>query len=191
VAWRYHSYMLPDKATWVFGYGSLIWRQDFPYREARPAFICGWERRFWQGSHDHRGVPEDPGRVVTLIESPSAKCQGRAFLIEPKVFEHLDFREKNGYQRHDLTIHFSDGHEPGVVYLAPIGNHAFLGDAPVEEIAAQIRQARGPSGSNADYLRQLARSLRELNEDDPHVFELERLLDGSESTSDQDAGAQT
>lgn len=168
--------MIPDRPTWVFGYGSLIWRQDFPFLKARHAHICGWVRRFWQGSHDHRGVPADPGRVVTLIEWPSAICQGRAFLVEPKVFEHLDHREKNGYQRHDLTIHFSDAREPGVVYIAPAGNQAFLGDAPAAEIAAQIQRARGPSGSNADYLRQLSRALRELGADDPHVFELERLL---------------
>jgi len=168
--------VVPEKPTWVFGYGSLIWRQDFPFLEARRGYIDGWERRFWQGSHDHRGVPHDPGRVVTLIESPSAKCVGRAFLVEPEVFEHLDYREKNGYERHELAIHFSDGSKPGVVYIAPIGNTAFLGDAPLAEIAAQIRRAEGPSGSNVEYLRQLARSLRELEAEDPHVFELEHLL---------------
>lgn len=168
--------MFPDKPTWVFGYGSLIWRQDFPFLDARRAFIRGWERRFWQGSHDHRGVPDDPGRVVTLIESPSAQCLGRAFLVEPEVFGHLDHREKNGYERHDVVIHFSDGSQPGVVYIARTGNHAFLGDAPVAEIAAQISRAEGPSGSNAEYLRQLACALRELGAEDPHVFALERLL---------------
>lgn len=171
--------MLEDRQIWVFGYGSLIWRQDFDFLTARDAWIRGWERRFWQGSHDHRGVPDNPGRVVTLIESPSAVCMGRAFLVECDVLEHLDYREKNGYQRHALTIHFSDGEEPGVTYIAHEGNHAFLGDAPIEEIVAQIRQSNGPSGANADYLRQLARSLRELGAEDPHVFDLERRVTGS------------
>jgi cation transport protein ChaC len=169
--------MFSDKPTWVFGYGSLIWRQDFPFLESRRASINGWERRFWQGSHDHRGVPDDPGRVVTLVESPSAICQGRAFLIEPDVFEHLDHREKNGYERFSLRIHFSDGSENGVVYIAPAGNHAFLGDAPLTEIAAQIQRSNGPSGRNADYLLHLAQALRELRADEPHVFELERLVE--------------
>ncbi len=168
--------MFNGKPTWVFGYGSLIWRQDFPFLHARRASIHGWERRFWQGSHDHRGYPEAPGRVVTLVESPSARCVGRAFLVEPEVFAHLDHREKNGYQRLAQTIHFSDGQEPGVVYFAPVGNHAFLGDAPMSEIATQILGSTGPSGSNLDYLMRLADALRALEADDAYVFEMERMV---------------
>ena len=161
---------------WVFGYGSLIWKQGFPYLEARPARIDGFERRFWQGSHDHRGVPDDPGRVVTLTPSDGGICHGRAFLVEHAVFEHLDHREKNGYARLDVDIHFVDESVAGVTYFAPAGNFAFLGDAPMECMAAQIRRCRGPSGRNIDYVLELAKALRELGVDDPHVFELERFV---------------
>jgi len=40
-----------------------------------------------------------------------------------------------------------------------------------------VRAASGPSGDNASYVRSLARALRELGENDAHVFEIERLLD--------------
>lgn len=161
---------------WVFGYGSLIWKQGFPYLEARPALIEGFERRFWQGSHDHRGVPDDPGRVVTLVSSDGGVCHGRAFLVEHTVFEHLDHREKNGYARLEVDIHFADDSVAGVTYFAPDGNFAFLGDAPPDVMAEQIRRCRGPSGRNVDYVLELAKALRELGVDDAHVFELERLV---------------
>jgi len=171
--------MNPAGPTWVFGYGSLIWKQDFPFLEARPGRIHGWARRLWQGSHDHRGVLDDPGRVVTLIAAPGEHCGGRAFLVEPGVFAHLDHREKNGYQRLAVVIEFEDGTAPGVVYRAPEDNHAFLGPAPVEAMVEQINRCTGPSGSNRDYLLNLAAALRELGVADAHVFEIEALVLGS------------
>ncbi len=162
--------------TWLFGYGSLMWRQDFLYLDARRAYIPGWARRFWQGSHDHRGVQTDPGRVVTLIESPGERCCGRAFLVEPDIFEHLDFREKNGYERHTVDTFFDDAQTSSVVYIAATNNFAFLGDAPLDEIAAHIKRCAGPSGTNIDYLLELARTLRHHDISDPHVFELETLV---------------
>jgi cation transport regulator ChaC len=159
--------------TWVFGYGSLIWKQDFPFLETRSASIAGWTRRFWQGSHDHRGMEHDPGRVVTLVASPGQRCEGRAFLVEPEVFEHLDHREKNGYQRVAVEITFDSATVTGVVYRATESNPAFLGPAAPQVMAAQINRCEGPSGSNRDYVLHLAQALRDMGVADDHVFEVE------------------
>ncbi len=162
---------------WVFGYGSLIYKIDFPYQERIAASIDGWQRRFWQGSHDHRGTPAKPGRVVTLMPTQNVVCQGMAYCIEEPVFEHLDHREKNGYQRLDTEITLADGRSVvGTVYVADQHNHAFMGEMPMPELAAHIDASHGPSGSNRDYLLQLADALRDLSIEDEHVFELERLL---------------
>jgi len=161
---------------WIFGYGSLIWKQDFPFLDARRAWIEGYERRFWQGSHDHRGTAEDPGRVLTLVETPGGVCHGRAFLIEGDVFEHLDHREKNGYVRLELPIHFGGTTEFGLTYMAWPGNDAYLGDAPRDSMARQIRRCVGESGRNLDYVIELADALRAIGIHDSHVFDIERLI---------------
>ncbi len=167
-----------DAPTWVFGYGSLIYKVDFPYLDREVAIIEGWERRFWQGSHDHRGTPEAPGRVVTLVRSPGARCKGIAYRVEHPVFEHLDHREKNGYERHAVTMVMEgSGREVGgICYVAPAGNPAYLGPAPLPEVAAHIARSEGPSGSNREYLLLLARAVRDLGDHDPHVLALEALL---------------
>ncbi len=183
---------------WLFGYGSLIWRPGFTYTERRPARVRGWSRRFWQGSHDHRGVPEAPGRVVTLIRDPNGCCDGMAYRVDATVieetFSHLDHREKNGYERHQVRLEFgatnpdedadvsaeksaeASAVAEGVVYIAPVGNFAYLGEAPLPEIARQIHRSVGPSGRNIDYLLELASALRELGVVDEHVFSLETAV---------------
>lgn len=164
-------------SVWLFGYGSLIWKSDFPFIERRPASIQGWSRRFWQGSHDHRGTESAPGRVVTLVPEEGATCHGMAYLVTPEEFAHLDHREKNGYLRLATDITFEDGsvHE-GIVYIATIDNAAYLGPAGEMDIARQIATARGPSGPNSEYLLELARALRELGKHDEHVHAIEHHL---------------
>lgn len=165
------------ESVWLFGYGSLIFKADFPYIERRPASIIGWTRRFWQGSHDHRGTPEQPGRVTTLVQQPGEVCLGVAYRVTPAVFEHLDVREKNGYLRFATTLTFDHGgHAEGLVYIATEDNAAFLGPAPEAEIARHIAASHGPSGANRDYLLRLAEALRELGAHDAHVFGIERHL---------------
>jgi glutathione-specific gamma-glutamylcyclotransferase len=175
-------------SVWVFGYGSLIYKADFPYLQCKPACIYGWQRRFWQGSHDHRGTPEAPGRVLTLIEVPGARCAGMAYEVTPDTFEHLDHREKNGYLRVFTQLHWltdTDNSEPsenaqapteGLVYLASADNDAYLGPASDAAIAAHIARSKGPSGPNSEYLLKLAQALRQLDEHDEHVFAIEQEL---------------
>lgn len=172
--------------VWLFGYGSLIYKADFPYIERHPARIHDWSRRFWQGSHDHRGTPDAPGRVLTLIPDPGAVCAGMAYLITPEVFAHLDHREKNGYLRHTVGIEFDGGGTAeGLIYIAAATNAAWLGPASEAEIARHIANAAGPSGHNRDYLTHLADALRELGAEDPHVFAIERQLKALEGGREQ------
>ena len=169
-------------SLWIFGYGSLIWRPDFPSRPARVASVSGWERRLDQGSPDHRGTPERLGRVATLIQSAGAVCWGAAFEVEDDdaatVLAALDHRERGGYVRLELTAVLRDDGRavPATTWIAAPENPYYLGPAAVDAMVAQINVAIGPSGHNVEYVIRLAETFRALGVDDPHVFELAAAL---------------
>lgn len=172
---------------WIFGYGSLIFRPAFPFLERRRAYVRGWARRFWQGSPDHRGVPEAPGRVVTLVADIDAVCGGLAYRVDlavaQEILEALDHRERAGFVRRTLPLHGApegDAFAEGITWVADTTNDHFLGPLGEREIAAYVRDRRGPSGPNVEYVLQLWSALRELELSDPHVEEIVRHLENRE-----------
>jgi cation transport regulator ChaC len=171
-------------AGWVFGYGSLVWRPDFPHLERLVGRIAGWRRRFWQGSPDHRGQPHAPGRVVTLEQDPAATCWGVAYRVADAewgaVVEALDLRESGGFERHQVRVSLRGGNATTVealTYVAGPENPNFLGPAPLHEMVAQMRSAHGNSGPNSEYVLRLAQSLHAIEAPDPHVDHLASHLD--------------
>lgn len=170
--------MMPSLvALWIFGYGSLIFRPDFPFAERRRARAAGYARRFYQGSPDHRGTPEDLGRVVTLVPSPDGFADGIAYRVEPHhealVLAALDEREQGGYERAvvRLTLRGAATGEAleATTWIAGEGNPYWLGPDDETAIVDRIRRARGPSGANRDYVLRLRDALRAEEIDDPHV----------------------
>ena len=53
--------------VWVFGYGSLLWKPEFPYSVRETGFISGYKRRFWQGNCTHRGTKDKVSTEVSVF----------------------------------------------------------------------------------------------------------------------------
>ncbi|KAJ6031160.1 hypothetical protein N7540_001892 [Penicillium herquei] len=117
--WKTH---FPKGDLWVFGYGSLIWKPPPHYEQAKADTRAAVAFPIFRlGITDHRGTPENPGRVVTVIErqfwetlddplahheseSESTKVWGAAYHIPAshaeQVHDYLDEREIDGYSAH-------------------------------------------------------------------------------------------
>ncbi|OWZ24836.1 hypothetical protein PHMEG_00017 [Phytophthora megakarya] len=147
---------------WVFGYGSIVWKTEFPAEDTVFGYVEGWHRRFWQGSPDHRGSPEAKGRVVPDEE------------VEDTLTK-LDNREQAGYDRQLVDVHCVDGVvRKALVYIATPTNSDFLGPSPVDEMAKEIATRKGFSGPNFEYLFKLCDCMRALQVRDPHLIALEK-----------------
>ena len=180
-----------DVGTWIFGYGSLLWNPGFPFRETCVVYVDGFARRFYQGSTDHRGTPEAPGRVVTLVRDQMSTCWGLAYHVPPEklhsTISYLDHREKGGFTKKRLGLNSIKQQrriQNAVTYVASPGNPNYLGACNTSEMAQQIYGASGPSGKNREYLFKLSSTLRKIGAFDAHVFDLEcsvRKLEMGES----------
>ncbi|KAJ3259676.1 hypothetical protein HK103_001937 [Boothiomyces macroporosus] len=144
---------------------------------------------------DHRGTEESPGRVVTLIkyeEWQSKYSEIDATITDDKVygclykiadeskqavFDHLDYREKGGYEMQTVKVYTNEGVIESYLYIADYHNDNYLGPSDLDSMAKQIGFTVGPSGNNSDYLLNLCKALREIGaEEDLHLMELEKRV---------------
>ena len=91
---------------------------------------------------------------------------------------YLDHREKGGYTTHEVTFHPQTKGVSSFTVLVYIGtelNPNYLGPAPLDAIAKQVVNSRGPSGCNTEYMLNLATSMREIAPlvSDEHLYSLE------------------
>jgi cation transport protein ChaC len=173
---------------WVFGYGSLMWRPGFDVAEARMARLANYRRAFALTSVHYRGTPERPGLVLGLDWAPGQDCLGMALRIGPEeeaeVRHYLAERElvSRAYFEvmHEVTLLCPGPGEGGAVaaicYIVDRTHPQYAGALTLEEQAAIICEAEGPTGTNRDYLYNTTAHLRQLGIEDPELFALERIV---------------
>ena len=129
---------------------------------------------------DHRGTPDYPGRVATIVPDPKGVVWGVAYALKgdrKKILAYLDHREKGGYQRLEFMVERSCGNElPVLCYVGQSDLPTYIGPEAEELTAEVIGRAKGPSGVNREYLKKLQSSLAKLKISNPHVDRLVHLL---------------
>ncbi len=176
---------------WVFGYGSLMWRPGFAFLERVRARLQGRHRAFCIYSVHHRGVPSRPGLVLGL--APGGSVWGAAYRIAddawPEVLAYLREREQptETYVERTVRLGLADGRRiTAISYLSDRNHPQWAGRLSFEAQARLIAGARGLSGPNVEYLRDLAEHLRAEGLPDAHM---ERLLARVEEIEAREAAA--
>jgi cation transport protein ChaC len=178
---------------WVFGYGSLMWRPGFPYRERHLATLAGYHRSLCVFSHVHRGTPEMPGLVLGLDRG--GKCRGVAFGVDTAdataTLAYLREREQVTavYLERPVSVRLDDGRAvPAVTYVADRRHPQYAGRLPLEDLLRLVNQGVGVSGANPDYVRATHQQLMEMGVSDPILAGIAARLSQGEPRA---AGAET
>ena len=161
---------------WVFAYGSLIWKPDFPFATSSRAQMPGYHRHLCIKSYDHRGTPSRPGLVFGLI--PGGSCGGMIFGVKPKdwdgVYRKLHQREmsRKVYTEKLVSVRALNGKAyPSLAYLVREDHDQYVLPDD-EETIAMILQGAGKSGSCYDYVLNTHACLKGLKIADPYLDRL-------------------
>jgi glutathione-specific gamma-glutamylcyclotransferase len=173
---------------WVFGYGSLMWRPGFAYRERVPARLIGLHRALCVFSFVHRGTPERPGLVLGLDRG--GMCRGIAFRVAAaarrKTIAYLRAREQvtTVYVETMRQIELEDEARRKVRALCFVIDRShvqYAGRLTLAESLHYIRQGHGRSGANRDYVIETVRALEALGYRESELHLLAEQLSGKQA----------
>jgi glutathione-specific gamma-glutamylcyclotransferase len=176
---------------WVFGYGSLMWRPGFAALQRVPARLTGLHRSLCVFSYVHRGTPERPGLVLGLDRG--GVCRGIAYRVAAAAREqtiaYLRAREQvtSVYRETVRRIELEDTvrrQVSALCYIVDRGHVQYAGRRPLAEQLHYVRQGRGQSGANRDYVLEAVRALEALG-----YRETELHLLAARLASQQETGA--
>ncbi|MDP4002860.1 gamma-glutamylcyclotransferase [Methylobacterium sp. NEAU K] len=165
---------------WVFAYGSLMWRPEFPVAERRIGTVRGFHRRFCLLQRRFRGTPERPGFVLALDRG--GLCRGVAFrLPDAEIRAALmpvwrrEMRGR-GYVARWLPVATQAGSVPALTFLANRASDRYAGRLSDAEIADKIAAACGHAGPSAEYLFRTVEACERLGIRDRHLWSLQALV---------------
>ena len=174
---------------WVFGYGSLMWRPGFEFKERISARLVGLHRALCVFSFVHRGTPERPGLVLGLDRG--GMCRGVAYRVAAgrrgETIAYLRAREQvtSVYLETMRRIELEDAGRRRVralCYVVDRRHAQYAGRLTMAESLHLIRQGHGTSGANPDYVVETVRALEALGYREGELHRLAAHLRGTHET---------
>lgn len=167
-------------AFWIFVYGSLIWKPDFDYVEARPALVHGWRRSYCIGLDTWRATPDQLGLMLALERGGA--CRGVAYRLPDDDplgrMERLLRRETIHREAletfHWLTARTPQGAVEALTFYAMSPGHPYYEKVTYAEKVFRLARAAGRMGSCAAYLRNTVEHLEQLGIRDSYLWRLQR-----------------
>ena len=168
---------------WIFGYGSLMWRPGFEFVERQPALLFRAHRSLCIYSVIHRGTWKRPGLVLGL--DAGGVCEGVAFRVASgqarQIRRYLRKREQglNVYLEKMNSVQLLDGSHRIVRAVSFVVNRThphYAGVLSLERQAFLVRNGKGQSGHNIDYVMNTSRHLHELEIKDQRLDRLIPLI---------------
>ncbi len=189
---------IDEDGLWIFGYGSLMWRPGFEYKEKCSATLRSYHRAFCIYSHHHRGTMENPGLVLGLDQG--GECVGVAFNVVQdearEVIAYLDERELIGYAYKPMILDIDLQRTPNqaaervkaYTFVADVEHPHYAGDLAVSRASTLIMNAQGLAGLNRDYLINTVRHLEQSGNLDENLHVLLKIVEQKTGAIDRGSG---
>lgn len=153
--------------NWIFAYGSLMWRPGFDHEGCVEGVLQGAHRALCVYSIVHRGTRQRPGLVLGLDVGGS--CRGLAFRVSarsfPAIRAYLRAREQvtRVYREVVRPVELAGGvRVRALCYLADRLHPQYAGTLPLTAQVRHVREGRGRSGNNVEYVINTVRHLDEM-----------------------------
>ncbi|UYN98449.1 MAG: gamma-glutamylcyclotransferase [Devosia sp.] len=169
--------------TWIFAYGSLIWKPACDFVEVRTGLLHGWHRAFCLGWNTRfRGSEANPGLMLALDRGGA--CKGALYRLPPdrrdpcliKLFEREMGWIPTAFPPRWVRVRSGERVIRALTFCIDRNSGRYVSGLSEAEIADALARAVGTRGSMAEYLHATVDHLEKMGIHDPHLWRLQDLV---------------
>jgi cation transport protein ChaC len=169
--------------TWIFAYGSLIWKPACDHVEIRTGILHGWHRSFCLGWNTRfRGSEANPGLMLALDRGGA--CKGALYRLPPdqrdenlvKLFEREMSWKPTAFPPRWVTVRSGERKIRALTFCIDRNSGRYVSGLDENQVADALARAVGSRGSMAEYLFSTVAHLEQMGLHDAHLWRLQHLV---------------